>query len=222
MHTLPNSRFTRKYLPHATYFTMMRTQRLRSFIGLSLKQVPQEQIQQRILELAKLEKKGFLYLAERNWLDTFLTTGIDNYANWLRINFSNYLNIDFKIDTEYPNPENGYKVWKAEMKASHLLLDFKKLQHKAFQRPEYLDIFVLGSETRVSDIHLVQVFEFLHSFEYYLSIFPPKKQQRKVLSITGIDVTNTVHPSYWNLNVMSEYGSEWDELLINGFAWRTS
>ena len=222
MHTLPNSRFVRKYIPHSSYFSMMRTQKLRSFIGLSLKSMAHEQIQQRILELAKLEKKGFLYLAERNWLDTFLTTGIDNYANWLRINFSNYLNIDFKIDESSSKPNEDYKVWKSELKVSQLLLDFKKLKYSTFQQPDYLDIFVLGSENKVSDIHLVQVFEFLHSFEYYLSIFPPKRQQRNSLSITGIDVTNTIHPSYWNLNVMSEYGSEWDELLINGFAWETN
>lgn len=222
MYIQPNSKEIRKYIPQQEYFELMAQQKRRSYVGLSLRNCAHEEIKKRIDELKELEKIGFVFFGEKNWLQNYYKDGkitVENYSSWVLDNFSNYLKIEFTIAENYPLNKDGV-VWTADLNTENLLLDFKELNNPFFEKLDELEIFIAGSEHAPSSIHLVQAFEFLHNFEYALHTFPHGDKGRAPLGITGIDVTNMEDPRRWELNVISEYGAERDMSVIGGFAWR--
>lgn len=222
MNIQPNSSLLRKYIPPSYYFQLMDMQRHQSFIGMSLSHSNEQSISKRIEELEELEKMGFVYLGEKNWLQSYLadknSPDFINYDQWVWQVFTDYLHLNFKISQDFDHLDEI--IWEAELDASNLLLDFKELENPGFLVIDDLDVFVGGNQEQAHPAYLVKAFEFLHNLEYAVSTVLYKSKGHRVLSITGIDVSNPIDPGRWELNVISEYGSDWDFTIVNGKAWR--
>lgn len=222
MHIQPSSASTRKYIPLAEYYQLMDQQRFHSFIGMPLNQSTEGAIAQRIKDLESLEARGFVYLAEKGWLKAHQdhkTSGeYLNYRHWIAHLFSRYLQIQFDLSPDFEQLE--YKIWHAELDARHLLLDYDALKNPAFLPIDELDIFIGGDDHGPWQTHLIRTFEFLHNLEYTIATLRYKPNGNRELSITGIDVSNPTHPGRWELNVISDYGSDWDFTMVDGRAFQ--
>lgn len=228
MHVQPHSKQVRQYIPTADYFQLMAEQKRRSYIGLSLATWADEAIERRLAELESLEQRGFVYLGEKNWINTYYEENkskeLNSYDAWVRRNFSRFLQLEFTIDKNYPTypvQEEVPIIWKAYIgDLKDLLLGFSELEYPAYMDLDDLEIFVAGTKHNPSAAYLCQAFEFLHNLEYALSTQSVNPRAPRPISVTGIDVTNPTDPGLWELNVISEYGSEWDQTFVNGRVWR--
>ena len=227
MHVQPGSKQVRQYIPTTDYFQLMAEQKRRSYIGLSLATWADEAIERRLAELKALEQRGFVYLGEKNWINAYYeerkSKELNSYDAWVRRNFSRFLQLEFTIDENYPTypvAEEAPTIWKAYMDAKEFLLSFSELAYPAYTDIDDLEVFVAGTKEAPSAAYLCQAFEFLHNFEYALSTQPVNPRDPRPISVTGIDVTNPTDPGLWELNVISEYGSEWDQTFVNGVVWR--
>ena len=222
MNIQPNSNQLRKYIPQQDYFRMMEEQRRRSYIGISLNSWDKKRINQRVEELESLEKSGFVYVGEKNWLQSYLhdhnSSQFQDYHQWVNYNFKNYLGLHFEISQGFSHLD--YTIWQAELKTDGLLLDFEELRNPAFLRIDNLEIYIGGSGLNPHEAYLAKAFEFLHNLEYAIATLLYDPKGSRALSITGIDVSNPVDPCRWELNVISDYGSEWDFTILNGIAWQ--
>ena len=221
MHIQPNSSQIRKYIPRQTYFQMLDEQRNPSYIGFPLSLTNEERIRQRIEQLEEKEQLGFVYIGEKNWLQTYLqnnkSSQFESYDQWVKHNFENYLGLQFKISNEYDHLD--YILWQAELDSKGIQLGYDDLKNSAFLELEELDVFVRGDEQAPNVTYLVQAFEVLHNLEYAISTLKYKGSVQGEISATGIDVSNQVNPRRWELNVISSYGADWDFSFIDGFAW---
>ena len=228
MHIQPGSIQRRKYIPTSDYFKLMAEQKRRSFIGLSLATWADEAIERRLTELEALERRGFVYLGEKNWIEAYFNENkskeLNSYDAWVRRNFNRFLHLEFTIDENYPTysvQEEAPTIWKAYIRdLKDLLLGFSELEYPAYMDLDDLEIFVAGTQQSPSAAYLCQAFEFLHNFEYALSTQSVNPISPRPISVTGIDITNPTDPGLWELNVISEYGSEWDQTFVNGLVWR--
>ena len=223
MHIQPHSKAIRSPLSSEEHFALSQQEKRRSFIGLNLKHIAREMIHHRLDELAVMEQRGFVYLGEKNWLLSFQAESeknFDTYDLWVHHNFETFLELNFQLDENYEYGRPEQKIWKAEKDMSAFLWKDEKIKSPLFEEIDELEIYVSGNEREPSSIHLVQAFEFLHNLEHCLLTFPENKSWKSPLGITGIEVCNLVETSHWELNVVSEYGSAWDESIIGGWAWR--
>lgn len=223
MHIQPHSKEIRSPLSPKEYYALSQEEKRRSFIGLNLKNIAGEMIKARLEELEALEQRGFVYLGEKNWLLSFQANNVQNfdtYDLWVKHHFTSFLSLEFQLDETYEYARTEQNIWKAEKDMSAFLCKENQLKSPLFEEIDELEIFVSGDKDAPSSIHLVQAFEFLHNLEYCLLTFPENKSWRNPLGITGIEVCNLVEPSHWELNVVSEYGSAWDESIVEGRAWR--
>ena len=211
----------RKYIPTFAYFQLQENQRSKSYIGMSLSHAEEAGIRRRIRSLEALEKDGFVYVGEKCWLKFYLENNRSNhfesYDRWISHHFENFLHLDFQISPGRDGPTTVKR--KAELDTDGLMLDFSDLRNPAFFPVDDLEIMIGGDMEGMSPVFMVKTFEFLHNLEYALSTVTYKPPGDNKVSVTGIDVSNPVDPSRWELNVMSEYGSEWDITIINGVAW---
>ncbi len=221
MHIQPHSEELRKYIPAAAYFSLIEQQRRQSFIGMPLGYSNETAILNRIEQLEQLEEKGFVYFGEKNWLKSYFTSSDpsvrDSYDQWVNTNFREYLGLQFGISTEYSGP--GKTVWHAELNVTNRLLGYKALKNPGFLAIDEIDIMVAGNLQAPHPTHVIKVFEFLHSLEYAVSSIHYQPKGGREISVTGIDVTNPIDPSRWELNVISDYGSEWDFTIVDGRVW---
>ncbi|MEL7147702.1 MAG: hypothetical protein AAFO69_15110 [Bacteroidota bacterium] len=217
MNIQPGSAAIRKYIPAETYFSMQEDQRHKSFIGLSLNSVAHNSIVARIKVLETLEKEGFVYVGEKNWLQCYLqnnhSSHFSSYNQWVTHNLENFLQLNLTLSSQYEKP-----IWWATLDCEQHGLGFSQLQNPSFLPPDDLELLIGGSEHFPHPAFMANSFEFLHNLEYAISTICYEVPER--LSITGIEVSNEVNPSRWELNVISGYGSEWDFSIINGQAWK--
>ena len=222
MHIQPNSRQLRSYLSPDRHFALMEQERGRSLTGNSLSEASEQQIAERIAALEALETTGFVYITEKNWLAAYQQqpAQFPAYHNYIAHLFSDFLQLTFQRTTEYEHLH--YPIWSATRDMTGLELDFEALQHPEFLPIDELEIYVCGSEDGPSPAHLVKAFEFLHNLQYAMGTLPSVATAKRPLSVTGIDVCNPDDAAHWELNVISEYGADWDFTIVNGQAQRSS
>ncbi len=222
MNIQPNSKESRKYLEVSEYFSLLRKQRMQSFIGEKLSIWADEALEKRINELEECEFKGLMFFGEKNWLYSYIKNGrsddYNTYEKWVQENFTNFLGLSFKIDNNYPSGME--KTWKAALPATKYLLDFDELKNPAYQDIEELELFVGGNDTEPSSMHICALFDALHNLQYSIATLSRDTKDYEPLDITGIDVSNKIDPYRILINVISEYGSEFDKTIICGEAWR--
>lgn len=221
MHIQPHSDKLRSYIPSEVYFSLIEQQRIHSFIGTSLSFSNETSILKRIEQLEQLEESGFVYFGEKNWLSSYLVSStpsvIENYDQWVSSNFREYLGLRFEISEECT--ESDSLLWSAELNATELLLGYEPLKNPGFLPVDEIEVIIVGSSKSPHPSHIIKAFEFLHSLEYALSTVNYRPKGGREISVTGIEVTNPIDPSRWELNVISDYGSEWDFTIVNGRAW---
>ena len=204
------------------YFSLLREQRLRSFIGEELNIWADEALKKRIKELEGLETKGFVFFGEKNWILKFVqnerSDDYNTYDKWVTENFKYFLGLCFVCDESYPSGMD--KTWKANFSASKYLLKFDKLKNSAYQEIKDLELYVGGDNIEPSSMHLCSLFDALVALEYSMFTLSHDTQGYEPLDITGIDVSNKIDPYRVLINVISEYGSEFDKTLVSGEAWR--
>ena len=222
MNIQPHSSSLRKYIPQEKYFRLMEEQRKRSLLDFPLDSIEEKRIVQRIEELEKLEETGFVFVGEKNWLQSYLIENkspqLQNYVQWVRYNFTNFMKLKFEISQDFDHLD--YIIWQAEFDGTDLTLGFDELKNPSFLEIDELEIFIGGNEQSPHPDYLIKAFEFLHNLEYAVSTLSYKPPGGREISVTGIDVSNPDDPCRWELNVISDYGSEWDFTILNGKAWQ--
>lgn len=222
MNIQPNSDTINQFIEVSEYFRLFQEQRFHSFIGEELNLLANEELEKRIIELEKLETKGFIFNGEKNWLVSFINNSrseeYDSYDKWVADNFKNFLGLNFVLDESYQSGMN--KTWKAILAASNYLLNFDNLKNPAYQEIEDLELYVGGSHAGPSQMHLCSLFDALNTIEYSIFTLSHDTQGYAPLSITGIDASNSIDPYRILINVISEYGSEFDQRVVSGKAWR--
>ncbi len=223
MHIQPHSDKLRRYIAPDTYFSLTEEQRRRSFIGMNLSFSNETVILNRINQLEQLEEKGFVFFGEKNWLTSFLSSSrpsdMEGYDQWVTKNFREYLRLPFEISTEHTEPDT--LLWCAELDTIDLLLGYADLKNPGFLEIAEMEIIIAGNTESPHPSHLIKAFEFLHDLEYAISTVRYQPKGGREISVTGIEITNPIDPSRWELNVISDYGSEWDFTMVNGRAWRS-
>jgi hypothetical protein len=222
MNIQPNSHTINQFIEINEYFRLLQEQRFHSFIGEGLNVLANEELTKRISELEELEKEGFIFNGEKNWLLNFINNSrskeYDSYDKWVADNFKNFVDLNFVIDESYRSGMN--KTWKAIFSASDYLLDFDNLKNPAYQEIEELELYVGGNDSGPSPMHLCSLFDTLNIIEYSIFTLSHDTQDYKPLGITSIDVSNSIDPNRILINVISEYGSEFDQRVVSGKAWR--
>lgn len=222
MHIQPQSDQLRKYIPKEAYFQLMDEQKNRSLIGLPLNLVDNPLIERRIFELEELEKSGFVYVGEKNWLLSYeqqRSVDYRNYEQWVLQNFRSYLGLEFSISADFSHLD--YIIWQAEFDATELVLGYEELKNPGYLDIDELGILISGNEQGISPAHITKAFEFLHNLEYAISTIPSENMITRELSVTGIDVSNPTDPCRWELCAISEYGGDLEKTIINGISWRS-
>lgn len=222
MNIQPNSSALRQYIPPEKYFQMQEAQRSRSYIGLPLNFINEENIKSRIAALEALEIEGFVYVGEKNWLQFYLDNNrsfdFENYHDWVLFNFENFLQLDFEVSGGLGGSDQT--IWQTELNTEGLVLPFSQLQNLAFLALDDLEILIGGDAEALHPALAIKAFEFLHNLEYAIFDIPYQPSGGGQVSATGVDVSNQTDPCRWELNVISGYGSEWDFTIVNGVAFR--
>ena len=211
MHVQPNSSQLRSYIPREEYVKLTREQQQLSLTGKNLDQIDKLLIQNRIRALELLEKQGFVYIGEKNWLLGYLeqaNTRFQYYREWVVWNMETHLKLKFTQAEEIGS--NGLPLWQTEFDASPYLLHFEALKNPAFLDIDELELLLGGDESGPDLNCLVKSFEYLHHLEYALSTLTYAPKGGRELSVIGIEISNISQPSDWGLIVISDYGSDWD------------
>lgn len=232
MHVQENSAHIRRYIHPVTYFKLQQEQELKSLIYWDLTSnnfiYSKERILKRILELETLERQGFVFIGEKNWLQDCLATNFaptfETYEKWVIHNFRNYLNILFKRvedgdDFYGKNYENSVGVmWKGNLKFENRIVNFEPLANVSYNYlNEEINLYVIGNEDKPLSNYLCKLFEILHNFEYYVNMIPPIVYNPpcppyiEELKLKDIFVEHPVNADFWSLSAISEYGADMEE-----------
>lgn len=222
MNIQPNSQEISKYIELEQYFALLSEQRHQSYIGSDLSIWADAALRERLTELEDLEEKGFIFLGEKNWLLKFVennrTNNYDTYDKWVIDNFQEYLGLTFVID-EGSSIEND-KMWKAEISAADHIHRYHLLINPAYHELKHLELFVTGDCTKPSAMHICSLFESLHILQYTIASLSHDSRGYEPSHITGIEVSNKINPHHIWLNIVSEYGSEFNGTAVLGKGWR--
>jgi hypothetical protein len=212
MNLQTQSKYTRRYFPLKEYLNLQKQQENISYTKNNLKELETRQISKRIEELQKQEEKGFVYLGEKNWLQSYLESEnlekFKLYSQWVLYNFENYLELNFKPIEDASNSD--IFVWETILDAEDLNLNFKELSMVNSTPFDELELAIIGNKEKISKNHLIKLFEILHNLEYILCDLYEKIPKYSEESIMGIDIINNSDSTNWQLNLISEYGSEFN------------
>lgn len=206
----------RTSIPQPEYEALVLQSKQKTLIGDKGKIFGDIDIKKRIADLEALEQsKGFVFVAEKLWLLDVLSEKFDgghfHYHKWLEkklfetypksLSFSEF---EPEIDY-YPN-----KAWKLAIDSKPAQLNFSCFEHRGLNYPDSLDVFIYGSQKGFSPAHLVTAYEYMHDLEYMMELHNQDPSPYQKNDIMNIAVVSAENPYRWTINLMSEYGSEWD------------
>lgn len=203
----------RRYIEPDKYFEISCLQREKSLCNKG--DLNFELIQDRISELDLLERKlGFVYIAEKRWLECLLE------QQKLNIKYSVWLNDYIKPYFKFVYGEFDKRVcWQALAYIRIYLINFKELENPAFyavykpliEMIDYsIDVNVIGSKYAPSIEHLVAMYEVLHDLQYYVHMLSHDTHGYEASSVEEINMLDENDPNSWYLTPISEYGNAWD------------
>ncbi len=224
MNVFPASKAIRRFISFEDYASLIEAQQHQTFIGECLMGYAEDGIKARIRALTRLEvDHGFVYVGEKQWLERYLKSGkratLSRYHYWVKRALFDGMGLTFSYVEYSENPHLPARVWKAEFDASSYGLGFEALNNLAYAPVEELELYVFGQEAGLSPAHLVKAFEFMHDLEYIVAAMPAGRGDRAPLMIEGLEVTNEEEPMRWELNVVSEYGSFYNQTIVNRRKW---
>jgi hypothetical protein len=222
MNVFPSSSETRRYIPPKAYAALVNAQQFQILIGECLIGYSEDGIKQRIRQLDQLEAElGFVYVGEKQWLSQYLESGkssaLARYYYWVKNIFFDVMRLAFSYADYSLNPHLPSKVWKADVDGSVSRLGYEALFNAAYSPIEELELLIFGNEQGMSPTHAIKAFEFIHDLEYILAAMPSGQKERAPLLIEGLEVTNEEEPTRWELNVISEYGSSYNQTIVNRY-----
>lgn len=243
MHIQRNSAQIRKYIEPTQYFQLQKEQLSKTYIyKIGRGNCYPEDILKRIWELEVLEKQGFVYLGEKNWLqDCLKERGFENlndekiqqdclaikyeypnfkyptYDRWIIDYLSKYLNINF-VKTEHNNIIDYDTTYRNVVSyvgtfIPELFLNFSQLYNPSYEfNYEKLDLYLLGDEQGVFSNSVCKLFEVLHNLEYYIAMLPEHSEEP--FEINSLVFDNLISSEEFMINTLSVYGADMDYFFI--------
>ncbi len=224
MNLFPSCETIRRYVSPEEYASLIYAQRHQTFLGECLIGYAEDGIKERIRTLDKLETDcGFVYVGEKQWLERYLENDrspeLSRYHYWVKTLLVDGMGLEFSYTEYSKNPHFPGKVWQAEFDGSEYGLGFEALNNPAYGPIEEVELYVFGDEEGLSPAHLIKAFEFMHDLEYILAAMPADRGGRAPLFVEGLEVANEEEPMRWELNVVSEYGSIYNQTIVNRRKW---
>jgi len=220
MNIFPSCKTIRRFVSPEEYASLIDAQQYQTFIGECLIGYAEDGIKERIRTLTHLEiDHGFVYVGEKQWLEQYLKKGksaeLSRYHYWVKTLLFDVLGLTFRYAEYSKNPHFPARVWKAEFDVSRYGLGFEALNNPAYAPIEEIELYIFGQEEGLSPAHLVKAFEFMHDLEYIVAAMPAGRGGSAPLLVEGLEVTNEEEPMRWELNVISEYGSSYNQTIVN-------
>ena len=153
----------------------------------------------------------------RFYLENNFSTAFQNYHDWVSFNFENFLQLEFQDISGVGDLDKT--IWQTELETPGLTLNYPELHNPAFLALDELEVSILGDSVAPHPSFTIKAFEFLHNLEYAISTLA-YQSPGGTISASGIEVSNISDPCRWELNVISEYGADWDFTIVNGQAWK--
>lgn len=224
MNVFPSCKTIRRFVSPVEYASLINAQHYQTFIGECLIGYAEDGIKERIHTLTKLEiDHGFVYVGEKQWLEQYLNSSrseeLSRYHYWVKMLLFDVMGMAFSYADYSENPHLPTKVWKAEFDGSRYGLGFEALNNPAYAPIEEVELYIFGQEAGLSPAHMVKAFEFMHDLEYILAGMPTGRGDRAPFWVEGLEVTNEEEPMRWELNVVSEYGSIYNQTIVNRRKW---
>ena len=179
----PFSTSIRQYIPWDDYLKLHEQQRQLSLCNCSLQNIAQDTILNRIRELEALESIGFVYVAEKKWLLSYVHNlhqlAHAHYADWLFCIFQTVI-VDKPLKWGVYEDEQGHtseqyqNIWCATAGNTKLLPWFSELKSAEVMESLLLEgelaIEIYGPADKPHPVALTRTFEFLHDLPYYLEL----------------------------------------------------
>jgi len=192
-----------------------------SFVGLDLNLYAHEAFEKRIAILDEHENdEGFVFVGEKKWLVDYIDSSnpdhISTYYHWVELQFSGNLGVSFTPEVfSSERDKNQEYIWRCTIEVGELFIKGVQITKETFELPGKLDLSVYGTRTEISPAHIVRLYEFLHDLEFVLGSNNFEEYLNEEFELIGLGVRSVDNPMFWEIDLVSKYGSELNIPLSN-------
>lgn len=206
----------RRFIPFHEHEALSYEQQSRTLTGRYLSTEPREILEARIAALKDQEAaSGFVYRGGRRWLEAFLQSGrFIRYDEWVFDLFAE-LEITFAYVDYSETAGFAKKAWFGELSAALIPVDEGVLK-PTFSLDTTLELSVFGTAEGPAPAHLVELYACLGCFDAVAAMLSDAHTAQTAVEITGVALMHPAFPQVWSVELMSEYGAEWDQTIPRG------